>query len=452
MTSYRKKYCCLPLFAALLVSASGATARAQSLDRTLAVADSLRKACLFEESVAEYEKALEQCQDSLSRIVIEDSKMLSENGAGMTDFVLHPTVVARHRFSVEEFFLYYPLKDESWRELPNVLDTTGKHPFYKAVYFPETCRSLYYSAPDSEGSMNIYRTDLKDSTWSVPCLLNEYLVSSGDEIYPMLSPDGKRLYFASSGLYGMGGFDLYVSVWNEDQHEWGPPSNMGMPYSSPYNDFLYIDTPDGKYTIFASDRDCPADSVDVYVLEQESMPVRKGIDDMTQLRRVMALDPVDDLSSFDSGRAISQIVPEDVDTREYTAKVAEVRQLKDSIYYYNVGITIFSIIGVIVCTFLLLNTFAKKSKNSKIMTKGQKTKGKLVKINGDYINGRIYYSIDVDINGTVKTIGNIANTKFVRDTCLNGGYVRNDLYYVDVYILDKDYYVDFKVIKQGKEF
>ena len=86
------------------------------------------------------------------------------------------------------------------------------------------------------------------------------------------------------------------------------------------------------------------------------------------------------------------------------------------------------------------------------MTKGQKTKGKLVKINGDYINGRIYYSVEVEINGIVKKIENIANTKFVRDTCLNGGYIRNDLYYVDVYILDKDYYVDFKSIKQGKEF
>lgn len=120
--------------------------------------------------------------------------------------------------------------------------------------------------------------------------------------------------------------------------------------------------------------------------------------------------------------------------------------------YYNIGITVFSIIGVIVCTFLFLNTFAKKTRNSKIMAKGEKTKGKLVKINSDYVDGRIYYSIEVDVNGTVKKIENIANTKFVRDTCLKGGYIRNELYYVDVYVLDKDYYVDFKSIRQGKEF
>lgn len=338
MAGYHKNSLIL-LAAALFLCSGGLVSYAQDADSLLCRADSLRKAYLFGKSIRLYDEALSVTADSVARIRIQDQKMLSENGLGMTDFVYQPMVVARHRFSIDDFYLYYPLEDRSWRPLPNMLDTLGRHPFYKAVYFPENTGTLYYSAHDREGAVNIYRTDWKDSLWSAPYLLNEYLVSSADEIYPMLSPDGKHLYFASSGLYGMGGYDLYVSAWNEDQKEWGPPSNMGMPFSSPYNDFLYINTEDGKYTIFASDRACPGDSVDVYVLEQESMPVRKGIDDMTQLRRVMALDPVDDLSSFDSGRAISQIVPEDVDTREYTAKVAEVRQLKDSIYYYNVGIS-----------------------------------------------------------------------------------------------------------------
>ena len=317
-------------------SGIGGSAVRIPLDSLLSRADSLRKAYLFNESLALYDDALLQCADSLQRIDIEDAKMLSENGLGMTDFVLQPTVVARHRFSVGDFFLYYPLEDGSWREVPNVLDTVGTHPFCKAVYVPDRCRSIYFSAPDSGGAMNINRTDRKDSVWSVPVLLNEYLVSSGDEIYPMLSPDRKHLYFASSGLYGMGGFDLYVSVWNEEQQEWGPPSNMGMPYSSPYNDYLFINTPDGKYSIFASDRACGKDSVDVYVLEYETMPVRKSVGDVEQLRRIMSLDPVDDPARLDTDSAVPKIVPEDDETREYRDKVMEVRALRDSIYFCNV--------------------------------------------------------------------------------------------------------------------
>lgn len=120
--------------------------------------------------------------------------------------------------------------------------------------------------------------------------------------------------------------------------------------------------------------------------------------------------------------------------------------------YYVIAITVFSIIGFLLCLFMAISNYVKINKNKKIIAKGEKTKGKLIKINGDYVNGRIYYSIDVEFNGSVKKIENISNTKFVRDACLNGGYVRNNLYYVDVYVLDKEYYVDFNSITQGKEF
>ena len=311
MTDYLKKTVPI-LLTFFLFSGNMEIYASQDVDSLLRRADSLRKAYVFGKSMRLYDQALEQTEDSVARIAIQDSKMLSENGLGMTDFVFQPTVVARHRFSTEDFYLYYPLRDSSWRPLPNILNSDAGHPFYKAIYFPEDMRILYYSAPDADGAVNIYRTDRKDTTWSAPCLLNEYLVSSEDEIYPMLSPDGKHLYFASSGLYGMGGFDLYVSSWNEDQKEWGPPANMGMPFSSPYNDFLFINTPDGKYSIFASDRNCPGDSVDVYVIEQETMPVRKGVDDIAQLRKIMALEPVDDLIRFDNSAAMQQILPEEV--------------------------------------------------------------------------------------------------------------------------------------------
>ena len=337
MTIY-SKLAVLAVVQTVSIFAGAWLSSARDADSLMLRADSLRKAYMFRESVELYDMILGSVSDSVARIAVEDEKMLAENGLGMTDFVLQPTVLARHRFSVDDFYLYYPFEDKSWRPLPNVLDTIAGHPFYKAVYFPEDAGSVYFSAHDAEGTMNIYRTDRKDSTWCVPYLLNEYLVSSGDEIYPVLAPDGKHLYFASSGLYGMGGFDIYVSAWNEEQQEWGPPANLGMPYSSPYNDFLFMNTPDGRYSLFASDRDCPGDSVDVYVLEQESMPVRKSMGDIGQLRRLMALEPVDDPEKFDNSTVMTDITPEDKEIREYTGKVAEVRALRDSIYYCNVRI------------------------------------------------------------------------------------------------------------------
>ena len=296
-------------------------------------ADSLRSEYLFAESVEACREALASEADTAVRMKIEDKLLLGENGISMSSFVSTPSVVARHKFSIDEFYLFYPLQDRSWRPAPNLLDTLGTHPFSKAAYVPEGSREIYFSAPDQEGAMNIYRTELKDTVWSLPALINEDMTSSSDEIYPMLSPDGKSLFFASSGLYGVGGYDLYMSSWDEDKGEWGVPVNMGFPYSSPYDDFLFINTPDGKYSIFASNRDCSADSVYVYVLEYDSMPVRREVKDASALREICRLLPDGDHAGVDSGTSVPGVpIPESMDTRKYMDKMSEVRSLKDSLF------------------------------------------------------------------------------------------------------------------------
>jgi hypothetical protein len=93
----------------------------------------------------------------------------------------------------------------------------------------------------------------------------------------MLSPDGKRLYFASDGLFGAGGYDLYVAHWDPQKKSWGQVQNMGFPYSSKGDDLLFYDTPDGRYSVLASNRDCGRDSVVIYVFRQET-PVFRPVD------------------------------------------------------------------------------------------------------------------------------------------------------------------------------
>ena len=305
-------------------------------DRTgvlVSQADSLRLEYKFAESVDAYREALASSSDSLVRMDIEDKLLLGENGVNMSGFVSTPSVVARHKFPLDGFYLYYPLQDRSWRPVPNPLDTLGRHPFSRASFVPEGSSEIYFSAPDQAGAMNIYRTEFKDTAWSIPALLNEEMTSSSDEIYPMLSSDGKTLFFASSGLYGVGGYDLYMSSWDEGKGEWGVPVNMGFPYSSPYDDFLFINTPDGKYSIFASNRECSSDSVYVYVLEYDSMPVRREIRDAAALKELCGLVPAGDSAGVDGGASVSGApIPESVDTRRYMEKMSEVRVLKDSLF------------------------------------------------------------------------------------------------------------------------
>ncbi len=317
------------IFTLLAQIAFGTDAPAQvSPTRLLMKADSSRMAYNFQEAVKYCEAAVDAL-DSTSSAKAEEQLLLARNGLNMMGFCSQPVVVAKQTFPLQDFLLFYPLKDISWRKSPNQLDSLGGDNLSRAVYVPDGSRDIYYSAKDEEGIRNIYATHLADSLWSVPTLINEQMTSSSDEIYPMLSPDGQSLYFASKGLYGMGGYDLYVSQWNKETGDWDVPVNMGFPYSSPYDDFLFVNTEDGKYSIFASNRECGRDSVTIYVLEYDGMPVRKAVTEVDELRELAALNPAGNHPGIDNGSAVSGETDES--TRKYMDKMREVRSLRDSV-------------------------------------------------------------------------------------------------------------------------
>lgn len=320
----------LTAYSALSVEASAQV----SPTKLMIKADSCRMAYNFAEAVRFGEEAV-AALDSTSSGKAEEQLLLSRNGLNMMGFCSQPNVVARQTFPVKDFFLFYPLEDLSWRKTPNQLDTLGGGDFPQAVYAPDNERDIFYSAKDEEGIRNIYGTHLTDSFWSEPALINEQLTSSSDEIFPMLSPDGQSLYFASKGLYGMGGYDLYVSRWNKESGDWDVPVNMGFPYSSPYDDFLFVNTEDGKYSIFASNRSCGRDSVTIYVLEYDGMPVRKAVTEVSELRGLAALAPIGDPSRIDNDSAVSGDAQADEGTRKYMDKMNEVRVLRDSVTRFS---------------------------------------------------------------------------------------------------------------------
>jgi hypothetical protein len=298
--------------------------------------DSLRLQYRFEEAAQAYMTASDMLvdslltpADSLFKLDVSDRLLMAENGISMMDYVYVPNVVARHRFSIDDFYLYYPLADGSWRPAPSQLDTAS-HEFSKASYIPDGADVIYWSAEDKDGIRNIFHSEHQDTVWSVPALLNEHMTSPSDEIYPMLSQDGTKLYFSSAGLYGIGGYDIYVSEWDPSVGEWSVPVNMGFPYSSPYDDFLYAGSEDGKYSVFASNRDCSKDSVSVYVLEYDTMPVRRPVEDEDELKNIMSLAPAQ-MNASGSVSEVEADIPENLDTRRYMLKMSEVRMLRDSI-------------------------------------------------------------------------------------------------------------------------
>ena len=298
------------------------------------IGDSLRKIYDFAGAIDYCEKQIAATEDSLELELLDASLVLAQNGLSMTDYCYDPSVVARVCLPLKDFYLFYPMRPGTWHPVPNQLDDSENDGLAQAIYIPNGTDEIYFSAPDSlTGFRNIYQTEFQDTLWSAPTSIYGMITEESNEIYPMLSPDGRTLFFASDGLYGMGGYDIYYSTWDEQDKSWSMPVNMGIPFSSPYDDFLYYDTPDGKYSIFASNRGTSADSVNIYVLRYDSSPIRRKIEDLAELRELAALNPRT-TSSIDNTSLRSEVV-NNPEIQEYSLQASLVKSLRDSLYRFH---------------------------------------------------------------------------------------------------------------------
>lgn len=116
---------------------------------------------------------------------------------------------------------------------------------------------LYFVSdkPGGYGGADIYRCmKLENGTWGTPINLGPEVNSSGDEMYPYISPQGNTLYFSSNFHSIFGGLDLNKSS-KTRFHSFKKPENMGLPFNSPQDDFgmVFLDNY-GTEGFFSSDR------------------------------------------------------------------------------------------------------------------------------------------------------------------------------------------------------
>jgi outer membrane protein OmpA-like peptidoglycan-associated protein/tetratricopeptide (TPR) repeat protein len=74
--------------------------------------------------------------------------------------------------------------------------------------------------------------------------------------------DGETMYIASNGHETIGGYDIFVS--HKVQGQWSKPENMGYPINTPYDDFFFASTANGKFAYIASNRSGGKGGYDIY--------------------------------------------------------------------------------------------------------------------------------------------------------------------------------------------
>ncbi|HCC70280.1 MAG TPA: hypothetical protein DEQ09_03895, partial [Bacteroidales bacterium] len=156
--------------------------------------------------------------------------------------------------------IFYATGDDDWE---NTREMRINNEWYNTTtpYLSPDGKRLYFASDDPEGygGMDLYYIDWKGNYWSGdPVNLGPAINTKGNEAYPFINESGELL-FASDGHGGLGGKDIFFS--RMSGNEWLKPVHIDAPINSVDNDFGIVTDPLMNEGYFSSDRD---GTVDIY--------------------------------------------------------------------------------------------------------------------------------------------------------------------------------------------
>ncbi|MGN0087083.1 MAG: hypothetical protein ACI353_06150 [Alloprevotella sp.] len=134
----------------------------------------------------------------------------------------------------------------------------------RTAFMSELGDRILFAAPDEAARLRLCSSGRLGEEWGTPEQLEFVDGVDGNCDYPFLQADGVTLYFASDNEDGLGGYDLYVSTYDSDTRQFSRPENLGFPFNSPADDYLYVIDEEQNIGYFATNRRQPEGKVCVY--------------------------------------------------------------------------------------------------------------------------------------------------------------------------------------------
>lgn len=205
---------------------------------------------------------------NMTRMVVTQVYYGKGDGIGMTAQGLNT-------FQTRLYYSDYDQKRKGWSSFkeafPQKDGSSYSHPFLF-----NNDRSLLFASdmPGGFGGYDIYVTHWNEQkgTWGDPVNLGVQVNTEGDEISPGLFND--MLIFSSNGHVGFGGYDVYGITYEDGQAVLGSLVHFDYPINTVHNDFslLHIDENRGY---IVSDRK-PSNKDDIFYFERNTGTEKKS--------------------------------------------------------------------------------------------------------------------------------------------------------------------------------
>ena len=132
------------------------------------------------------------------------------------------------------------------------------------LYINEMGNKVYFSQPDGH-QQQLYTADKLGNEWSKPQPLQGVSDGIDEASYPFMLTDGLTFYFACKGEESIGGYDIFRTRYDSRSGSFLKPENIGMPFNSEANDYMYAIDEANRIGYFASDRRQPEGKVCIYI-------------------------------------------------------------------------------------------------------------------------------------------------------------------------------------------
>ncbi len=141
------------------------------------------------------------------------------------------------------------------QKLPGIINQRGTTSTQPSIGWDEEQKKFaLFFVSDREGGRGGKDIWVSHITWDGNFITPYSLPvnTAKDDVAPYFDRNSQVLFFSSNGMKGVGRFDIYQAEKLGDM--WAPPTNLGRPYNSAYDDLYYTVHENSGKAYFTSDR------------------------------------------------------------------------------------------------------------------------------------------------------------------------------------------------------
>lgn len=249
----------------------------------------------------EFDERLEDMRGSTQKVMFVDSVVVSKSS------LLKSLNIPDEAGSVQPYNDFFNATDQ-----PN------------AVVYVNQLRNKCVFSKFTDGGWDLYSSEMIGGKWSnsLPLKGLEVIGNDVDINWPFLLADGITLYFAAKGDESIGGYDIFMTRYDESTGTYMKPENIGMPFNSTANDYFYIADEYDGVGWFATDRNQPAGKVCIYSFVLNAMRENYNTDEYTpkQLVQLSELHSISQTWTSQYNRKQALELLSQISKRKYATK------------------------------------------------------------------------------------------------------------------------------------